>query len=75
MSAELSRDVVGHVARLARIALDDHELDHFADHLGRILDHVFGGRRSFLIQLTTGRDPRRTLTARWSGTSAAACWH
>ncbi len=40
MSAELSRDVVGHVARLARIALDDHELDHFADHLGRILDHA-----------------------------------
>lgn len=40
MSTELSRESVGHVARLARITLDDQELDHFADHLGRILDHA-----------------------------------
>ena len=40
MSQALTRDEVAHVARLARIALDDAEIDHFTDHLAKILDHA-----------------------------------
>jgi aspartyl-tRNA(Asn)/glutamyl-tRNA(Gln) amidotransferase subunit C len=40
MSQALSRDDVAHVARLARIVLDDAEIDHFTEHLGKILDHA-----------------------------------
>ena len=40
MSQALTRDDVAHVARLARIVLDDAEIDHFTEHLGKILDHA-----------------------------------
>jgi aspartyl-tRNA(Asn)/glutamyl-tRNA(Gln) amidotransferase subunit C len=40
MSSALSRDDVAHVARLARIVLDDAEVEHFTEHLGKILDHA-----------------------------------
>jgi aspartyl-tRNA(Asn)/glutamyl-tRNA(Gln) amidotransferase subunit C len=40
MSARISRDDVAHVARLARLSLDDAELDTFTAQLGAILDHA-----------------------------------
>jgi aspartyl-tRNA(Asn)/glutamyl-tRNA(Gln) amidotransferase subunit C len=36
----LSRDEVAHLARLARLAVTDEELDRFADQLGDVLDAV-----------------------------------
>lgn len=38
--AELSREQVAHLAKLARLALTDAELDHYAQQLGVILDSV-----------------------------------
>jgi aspartyl-tRNA(Asn)/glutamyl-tRNA(Gln) amidotransferase subunit C len=38
--AELSREQVGHLAKLARLALTDAELDHYAQQLAVILDSV-----------------------------------
>ena len=38
--SQISRDEVAHLARLARLALPDSELDSFADQLGAILGHV-----------------------------------
>ncbi|EUA00014.1 aspartyl/glutamyl-tRNA(Asn/Gln) amidotransferase, C subunit [Mycobacterium kansasii 732] len=38
--SQISRDEVAHLARLARLALTDHELDHFAGQLDAILAHV-----------------------------------
>jgi aspartyl-tRNA(Asn)/glutamyl-tRNA(Gln) amidotransferase subunit C len=38
--SQLSRDEVAHLARLARLALSDEELDGFADQLGAIISHV-----------------------------------
>jgi aspartyl-tRNA(Asn)/glutamyl-tRNA(Gln) amidotransferase subunit C len=38
--ASISRDEVAHLARLARIDLDDAELDHLAGQVEGILDHV-----------------------------------
>ena len=38
--AKLSRDDVAHVARLARLALTDEELDTFTPQLAAILDHA-----------------------------------
>ena len=40
MSEHLSRDDVAHVARLARVGLDDAEDDHFTEHLSKVLDHA-----------------------------------
>lgn len=40
MSARISRDDVAHVAKLARLSLDDAELDTFTAQLGAILDHA-----------------------------------
>lgn len=40
MTERLSQDEVAHVAHLARIDLNEDELQHFADHLGRILEHA-----------------------------------
>jgi aspartyl-tRNA(Asn)/glutamyl-tRNA(Gln) amidotransferase subunit C len=40
MSARISRDDVAHVAKLARLELDDAELDTFTAQLGAILDHA-----------------------------------
>ena len=40
MSARISRDDVAHVARLARLSLDDAELDTFTAQLGAILAHA-----------------------------------
>lgn len=40
MSARISRDDVAHVARLARLSLDDAELDTYTAQLGAILDHA-----------------------------------
>ena len=40
MTQLLSRDLVVHIASLARIELDDEEIAHFTEHLGKILDHV-----------------------------------
>jgi len=39
-SASISRDEVAHLARLARLALDDEELDHFGSQLDVILGAV-----------------------------------
>ena len=38
--SQISRDEVAHLARLARLALSDAELDSFAGQLGAILEHV-----------------------------------
>ena len=38
--ATLGRDDVAHLARLARLALTDEELDHFAGQLSAVLDAV-----------------------------------
>ena len=38
--SQISRDEVAHLARLARLALSDDELDSFAGQLGAILEHV-----------------------------------
>jgi aspartyl-tRNA(Asn)/glutamyl-tRNA(Gln) amidotransferase subunit C len=37
---EISRDEVAHLATLARIELDDHELDHLAPQLSVILESI-----------------------------------
>jgi aspartyl-tRNA(Asn)/glutamyl-tRNA(Gln) amidotransferase subunit C len=39
-TAGLGRDDVAHLARLARLALTDEELDHFAGQLSAVLDAV-----------------------------------
>jgi aspartyl-tRNA(Asn)/glutamyl-tRNA(Gln) amidotransferase subunit C len=38
--SQISRDDVAHLARLARLALTDSELDSFSGQLDAILDHV-----------------------------------
>ena len=38
--SQLTRADVEHVARLARLALTDDELDHFTEQLGVILEHA-----------------------------------
>jgi aspartyl-tRNA(Asn)/glutamyl-tRNA(Gln) amidotransferase subunit C len=38
--SQISRDEVAHLARLARLALTDSELDSFASQLDAILEHV-----------------------------------
>jgi aspartyl-tRNA(Asn)/glutamyl-tRNA(Gln) amidotransferase subunit C len=38
--SQISRDEVAHLARLARLALTDDELEHYAGQLGAIIDHV-----------------------------------
>ena len=38
--SQISRDEVAHLARLARLALTDDELDSYAGQLGAILGHV-----------------------------------
>jgi aspartyl-tRNA(Asn)/glutamyl-tRNA(Gln) amidotransferase subunit C len=40
MASHISRDDVAHVAKLARLAVDDDELDTFTAQLGAILDHA-----------------------------------
>ena len=40
MSDRITRDDVAHVARLARLALTDDELDRFTEQLGKVLDHA-----------------------------------
>lgn len=40
MAEPLSRDVVAHVAHLARIELDDDEIEHFRARLARVLEHA-----------------------------------
>ena len=40
MARRISRDDVAHVARLARLALTDDELDTFTEQLGAVLDHA-----------------------------------
>ena len=37
---QISRDEVAHLARLARLALSDDELESFVGQLGAILEHV-----------------------------------
>ena len=38
--AEITRDDVAHVARLARLELTDDELDTFTEQLAKVLDHA-----------------------------------
>jgi len=38
--SQISRDEVAHLARLARLALTDDELDHYASQLDAILSHI-----------------------------------
>jgi len=40
MNERLSRDLVAHIAALARIDLNEQEITHFTEHLEKILDHV-----------------------------------
>jgi len=40
VSGRIGRDDVAHVAALARLELDDAEIDHFTRHLARILEHA-----------------------------------
>lgn len=40
MADRITRDDVAHVARLARLALSDVELDRFTEQLGAVLDHA-----------------------------------
>jgi len=40
MSQRISRDDVAHVARLARLALTEAELETFTDQLAAVLDHA-----------------------------------
>ncbi len=40
MPGHISRDDVAHVARLARLEVDDAELELFTEQLGSILDHA-----------------------------------
>lgn len=40
MADRISRDDVAHVARLARLALTEDELDTFTGQLGAVLDHA-----------------------------------
>lgn len=40
MSPRISRDDVAHVAKLARLSVDDDQLDTFTAQLGAILDHA-----------------------------------
>jgi aspartyl-tRNA(Asn)/glutamyl-tRNA(Gln) amidotransferase subunit C len=40
MTQPLSRDLVAHIASLARIELNDEEIAHFTRHLEKILEHV-----------------------------------
>ncbi len=42
MPEHISRDDVAHVARLARLTLNDDELDRFTGQLAAILDHAAG---------------------------------
>ena len=55
-SGSITRDEVAHLARLARLALDDDELDHF----GGQLDVILGGDRRGSVTWTppTCRRPR-----------------
>lgn len=45
MAAELSRDEVAHVARLARLELSEEELDRYAAQLSDVLEHMEAVRR------------------------------
>jgi aspartyl-tRNA(Asn)/glutamyl-tRNA(Gln) amidotransferase subunit C len=38
--AQITRDEVAHVARLARLVLSDDELDTFTEQLAKVLDHA-----------------------------------
>jgi aspartyl-tRNA(Asn)/glutamyl-tRNA(Gln) amidotransferase subunit C len=40
MTSELRREDVAHVAKLARLTLNDAELDRFTEQLGQILKHA-----------------------------------
>lgn len=40
MAASLSREDVVHVARLARLALTDEEVERFTEQLGAVLEHA-----------------------------------
>ena len=40
MTERISRDDVAHVARLARLRLDDDELERFTEQLGAVLEHA-----------------------------------
>ncbi|MEY2567370.1 MAG: aspartyl-tRNA(Asn)/glutamyl-tRNA(Gln) amidotransferase subunit [Actinomycetota bacterium] len=40
MAARISRDDVVHVAHLARLTLDDAEIDLFTEQLGAVLEHA-----------------------------------
>jgi aspartyl-tRNA(Asn)/glutamyl-tRNA(Gln) amidotransferase subunit C len=40
LMAQITRDEVAHVARLARLLLTDEELDTFTEQLAKVLDHA-----------------------------------
>ena len=40
MSGRIGREDVAYVAGLARLELDDDEIDHFTEHLARVLEHA-----------------------------------
>jgi aspartyl-tRNA(Asn)/glutamyl-tRNA(Gln) amidotransferase subunit C len=63
MPEHISRDEVAHVARLARLTLDDEELDRFTGQLAAILDHVEGRHALDLegVEPTTHPYPLRNV--------------
>jgi aspartyl-tRNA(Asn)/glutamyl-tRNA(Gln) amidotransferase subunit C len=66
--SQISRDEVAHLARLARLALTDGELDSFAGQLDAILAHV-GRIQSVDV---TGVEPTDNPLVRPAGSEAAA---
>jgi aspartyl-tRNA(Asn)/glutamyl-tRNA(Gln) amidotransferase subunit C len=40
VSARIGRDDVAHIADLARLELSAEEIEHFTEHLGKVLDHA-----------------------------------
>ena len=58
--SQISRDEVAHLARLARLALTDDELDSYAGQLDAILEHV----SQIQAVDVTGVDPPATRSRR-----------
>ena len=73
----LERAQVLHVARLARLELDDEEVERMGDELSKVLDHVdrireldLDGRAAHLACRRRGRRHarRRARSRAWTGT-------
>jgi aspartyl-tRNA(Asn)/glutamyl-tRNA(Gln) amidotransferase subunit C len=61
--SQISRDEVAHLARLARLALTDAELDSFAAQLDAILTHVSQIQAVDVTGVEPTDNPSRTSTS------------